>query len=230
MRNLAIIPVRTGSKRLKNKNILDFFGKPMFVHSVLAAQESGLFDEVHVSTESLDVVEICNQYKLSVKFLRDEALASDTATLTSLCQYILRKYRNEYDTCFDNFCLLWATAPLRKSTDIIKSYQMLSGGTDAVVSVTNYDLPVFCSQYKNEDGYLEPNFPEMFWTQKKIPNIYCDNGALCWVKVEAFNAEKSWMPKKTTPYFMVKSKSVDIDTKEDLDLAKYYYNQSLKSE
>ena len=92
MRNLAIIPVRTGSKRLKNKNILDFFGKPLFVHSVLAAQESGLFDEVHVSTESLDVVEICNQYKLSVKFLRDEALASDTATLASLCQYILRIY------------------------------------------------------------------------------------------------------------------------------------------
>lgn len=228
--NIAIIPVRTGSKRLPNKNTLDFFGKPMFMHTVEAAVKSQLFDEVHVSTESLDVLKICNQYKLSVKFLRDEALATDTATLTSLCEYILRKYRNEYDTCFDNFCLLWATAPLRKSIDITKSYQMLSGKTDAVVSVTNYDLPVFCSQYQNKDGYLQPNFPEMFWSKNEIPNIYCDNGALCWVKVEVFNLEKTWMPKKTKPYFMEKSRSVDIDTKEDLDLAKYYYAQSLKSE
>ena len=105
MRNLAIIPVRTGSKRLKNKNILDFFGRPMFIHTVEAAIKSRLFDEIHVSTESLEVVKICNQHNLPVRFLRDETLANDTANLVSVCAYVLDTFKNKYNKSFDNFCI-----------------------------------------------------------------------------------------------------------------------------
>ena len=231
MHNLAIIPVRMGSKRLKNKNILDFFGRPLFVHTIDAALKSGLFDEIHVSTESQRVVEICEEYNLSVRFLRDEVLASDTASLESVCAYVLDVYKNEYNINFENFCLLWATSPLRSSEDVVNSYGLLTEEADGVVSVTNYDLPVFCAQQEKSDGFLTPNFPDKFWLpSQKMPNVCCDNGCLCWVKVKAFNKEGVWMPKKTKPYYMEKSKSVDIDTQEDLDMAKYYYSQILNLE
>ena len=69
MRNLAIIPVRMGSKRLKDKNILNFFGRPLFVHTFDAALKSGLFSEIHVSTESQRVVKICKEYDIPVHFI-----------------------------------------------------------------------------------------------------------------------------------------------------------------
>tara|TARA_B110000003_G_C16639806_1_gene529763 strand:+ start:1677 stop:2372 length:696 start_codon:yes stop_codon:yes gene_type:complete len=231
MHNLAIIPVRMGSKRLKDKNILDFFGQPMFMHTVNAALKSGLFDEIHVSTESQRVLEICEEYNIPVRFLRNETLSSDTASLESVCSHVLDVYKNKYNISFENFCLLWATSPLRSSEDVVKSYELLSEETDGVVSVTNYDLPVFCAQEENSDGFLTPNFPDKFWLpSQKMPNVYCDNGSLCWVKVKAFNKEGVWMPKKTKPYYMKKSQSVDIDTKEDLDMAKYYYSNILNLE
>jgi CMP-N-acetylneuraminic acid synthetase len=224
--NIAIIPVRTGSKRLRNKNTLDFFGKPMFMHTVEAAKKSGLFDEIHVSTESQEVVEICVENDLSVRFLRDQNLASDEASLESVCLFVLDKYKNQYDLEFDNFCLLWATAPLRTSKDVIQSYELMTKEVDAIVSATTYDLPVFCAQEIDSNGFLVPIFPDMFWLpSQKMPKVYCDNGALCWVRVDAFLNEGIWMPKKSKPYIMDKSRSVDIDTKEDLNMAKYLFSQ-----
>jgi len=231
MRNLAIIPVRTGSKRLKNKNILDFFGRPMFIHTVEAAIKSGLFDEVHVSTESFEVVKICDQYSLPVRFLRDQKLANDTASLQSVCAYVLDTFRNKYNITFDNFCLLWATAPLRTSQDITSSYELLTDESDGVVSVASYDLPVFCAQQTKKDGFLTPRFPDMFWLpSQKMPTVCCDNGALCWVRAKAFGEQGVWMPEKTKPYYMEKNRSIDIETQEDLDLAKYYYLKNVDGE
>jgi len=226
-KNLAIIPARTGSKRLRNKNTLDFFGKPLFIHTVLSAIKSNLFEEVHVSTESNKVKEICEQYELEVKFLRPEILASDEAGLDSVCSFVLDEFEKKENLRFDKFCLLWATAPLLKPEDIIESYQLLTEEADAVASVTDYDLPVYCAQNINSDGLLNPIFPDIFWLKSQDqPKAYCDNGALCWVRVNAFIGEGAWMPKKTKPFFMAKERSVDIDTQEDLDRAKYYYEKN----
>tara|TARA_B100000780_G_scaffold102373_1_gene71550 strand:+ start:4429 stop:5142 length:714 start_codon:yes stop_codon:yes gene_type:complete len=228
--NIAIIPVRTGSKRLPGKNTADFFGKPMFMHTVDAAVKSNLFDEVHVSTESELVADICLNNNLKVEFLRPQHLADDTASLESVCLYVLDKFYNEYNKSFKNFCLLWATAPLRTSIDIVDSYSLLDESCDCVVSVTDYDLPVYCSQQVNSDGLLEPNFPDMFWLPgQDMPKVYCDNGALSWTKVDAFRKEGVWMPKKARPYYMDKSVSADIDTQADLDFARYLYEIQRKN-
>jgi CMP-N-acetylneuraminic acid synthetase len=232
MPNIAIIPVRTGSKRLPNKNILDFFGKPMFMHTVDAALESELFDEVHVSTESELVANICLENNLPIKFLRPDALAGDTASLESVCLYTLNKFLTDYEQSFNNFCLLWATAPLRTSLDIVNSYGLLQKDCDCdcVVSVTDYDLPVYCSQQIDHAGFLKPNFPDLFWLPgQDMPKVYCDNGALSWCRVDAFKREGVWMPKKSKPYYMDKSVSADIDTQLDLDYARYLYSLKTKN-
>ena len=130
MRNLALIPVRTGSKRLKNKNILDFFGKPMFIHTVEAAVNSKLFDEIHVSTESEDVVRICEKYNIEVRFLRSKNLASDSATLTSLCDYVIKTYKDfSIDKDPANNCLDVAviTDPKLRTKKTIKKLKNIAG-------------------------------------------------------------------------------------------------------
>ena len=122
-------------------------GSQCSLHTVEAAVNSELFDEIHVSTESEDVVKICEKYNIEVRFLRSKNLASDSATLTSLCDYVIKTYKDEFKMCYENFCVE-ATAPLRTSEDIIKSYNLLTEESSAVVSVTSYDLPVHCSQFE----------------------------------------------------------------------------------
>ena len=79
MKSIAIIPARSGSKGLKDKNIKLLSGKPLIAYSIESALESGLFDEVMVSTDSEQYAQIAREYGAKVPFLRSEKTASDTA-------------------------------------------------------------------------------------------------------------------------------------------------------
>ena len=74
MKNLCIIPARGGSKRIPRKNIKPFMGKPIMAYSIEAALESGIFDEVMVSTDDADFVEVAKQYGACVPFMRSECM------------------------------------------------------------------------------------------------------------------------------------------------------------
>ena len=82
MKNLAIIPARGGSKRIPRKNIRDFLGKPMIAYSIETALESGLFDEVMVSTDDGEIAEVAKKYGAKVPFMRSKEMADDYATLS----------------------------------------------------------------------------------------------------------------------------------------------------
>ena len=68
MKRLLIIPARSGSKRIKNKNIKFFFNKPMIHYSIQTALKSKLFDEIHVSTDSTKVLSFTSKFNLNNKF------------------------------------------------------------------------------------------------------------------------------------------------------------------
>jgi len=80
MANLAIIPARGGSKRIPRKNIKNFLGKPIIAYSIELALKSGLFDEVMVSTDDLEIAEIAQKYGAKVPFYRTEITSHDYAT------------------------------------------------------------------------------------------------------------------------------------------------------
>ena len=81
MKNLAIIPARSGSKGLKDKNILPLNGKPLLAYSIEAAFSSGCFDTVHVSTDSEKYADIARRYHADIPFLRStEKAADDTSS------------------------------------------------------------------------------------------------------------------------------------------------------
>ena len=225
MKNLAIIPIRLGSKRLPKKNIRLFSGKPLFMHTVEYAIESGLFDKIHISTESEEVVKLCRQEGIKIDFMRPVELARDQSRLQDVCEFVIKEYENRGEQ-YDNLCLLWATAPMRTHYDIENSYSMLSGHVNGVVGVTEYDLPVFCAQKIDGEGHIDPLFPDMLKLPgAQMPKAVCDNGSLCWVKMEAFKKYSTWLPPKMKGYHMSRRCSVDIDTEEDWHWAEYLYKK-----
>ena len=84
MKNLAIIPARSGSKRIPRKSREDFLRKPIRTYSIEVALTSGLFDEVMVSTDDEEIAEVAKRYGAKVPFLRSPENANDFATLADV--------------------------------------------------------------------------------------------------------------------------------------------------
>ena len=122
MKNIAIIPARSGSKGLKDKNIRLLNGKPLLAYSVEAALESEQFDEVMVSTDSEKYAEIAKEWGANVPFLRSAELSSDTATSKDVILDVLKRYA-ESGQVFDTFSLLQPTSPLRTAENICRVFQ-----------------------------------------------------------------------------------------------------------
>ncbi len=226
LKNLAIIPARSGSKRIPKKNIKDFLGKPIIEYTIKHAIDSGVFDEIHISTDSEEIANCGKKFDLVPNFLRKKNISLDNSSLNDVIKFVLEKFNNQKKK-FENICLLWATNPLRKPEDIIDSLKLLnSGKMNAVVAVSGYDLPVQCSMIQKKNNYLKPLFPKDFWkTSSEFPKVFCDIGSLAWVKTKAFNKYENWFPPKTSPFYIEKERAVDIDNLNDWKLAEYYFKK-----
>ena len=135
MKNIAIIPARSGSKGVKDKNIRELNGKPLIAYTIKAAINSGEFDEVMVSTDSELYAEIAQQYGTHIPFLRSKATATDTVTSWEMVEEVLKGYK-KLRKGFDTFCLLQSTSPLRTAEDIRGAYDLYRARAKfAVVSV-----------------------------------------------------------------------------------------------
>ncbi|MGB2553743.1 cytidylyltransferase domain-containing protein, partial [Campylobacter sp. MOP51] len=106
--NLCVIPARGGSKRIEHKNIKDFAGLPLIAHSIKAALDSSVFDEVIVSTDDEAIAEISLKFGAKVPFMRGANLSDDFATTGAVIKDACIKMGEK----FKNVCCLYATAPL----------------------------------------------------------------------------------------------------------------------
>ncbi|MDG1143761.1 MAG: acylneuraminate cytidylyltransferase family protein [Burkholderiales bacterium] len=225
VKRLAIIPARLGSKRLPRKNIKRFFGRPLLHYTLDCAKNTELFDTIHVSTESEEVADLAGELGCRPPFLRPADLASDTATLTQVCENVIKEYeaRGEF---FDTFCILWATAPLRSSQDVCVASTMLTDEIDGVVAVTEYSLPVYCAQSIDDNMNLTPVFPDLIRAPASVMSrVVCDNGAFCWVRVSSFKEHGTWLPPRLKGYEMPRDRSPDIDTEADWEWAAFLFDK-----
>ena len=91
-RCIAIIPARSGSKRIKNKNIKKFLKKPILYYPIKTAIKSGCFDEVYVSTDSVKIAKLAISYGAKVPYLRSKSLSNDTASTMSVIKNFINLY------------------------------------------------------------------------------------------------------------------------------------------
>ena len=121
---VAIIPARGGSKRILNKNIKNFFGKPIISYSIENAKNSNLFNRIIVSTDSLEIKKIAEACGAEVPFIRPEHLSDDHATTNSVIEHCL-DWLKEQGEVYDYCCTIYATAPLLKTQYLINGFDKL---------------------------------------------------------------------------------------------------------
>lgn len=222
MKNLAIIPARSGSKGLKDKNIRSLNGKPLLAYSVEAALQSGIFDRVMVSTDSKEYAEIAKVYGAQAPFLRSEKNSSDQASSWDMVREVLEYYRNR-GMEFDSFCLLQPTSPLRDAEDIREAYRLYEEKKAvSVISVCEAEhSPLWCGHLSDE-GSLEGFISEEHTRQRQgLGPFYRINGAIYIVNISEFEKNSFLYRKGSYAYIMEREKSVDIDGIQDFEYAEF---------
>lgn len=222
-RRLAIIPARGGSKRLPDKNIRLFHGKPMIGHILDVARESGLFDVIHVSTEDSRIQEVVAQLGYPIQFLRPAALADDHTPLMPVLKYVVETFRERGET-FDQVALLMACAPLIAAGDLQNAAALCDRGEGkrAVLSVAPYPVPVEWAYARKGNGELVPRQPGLFATRSQdLETCFYDAGCFAFFPTEQILREEG--PGGDQNYvglLIPKWKAVDIDDAEDWEMAK----------
>lgn len=185
MKNLCVIPARGGSKRIPRKNVKPFLGKPMLVYSIEAALLTDLFDEVMVSTDDEEIAEVARQYGAKVPFMRSVETANDFATTADVLNEVLAKYKEQGQE-FDNFCCVYATAPMIQSKDIIFAFEHLSKSEFTVVyPVVVFSYPIWRCLDLSEDGSMKRHWPEYENSRSQdLPKEYHDTGTFYWYKTQ----------------------------------------------
>lgn len=221
MKNIAVIPARSGSKGLKDKNIMELNGQPLLAYSIIAAKESGLFDEVMVSTDSNRYAEVAVNYGAEVPFLRSVGLSGDHAGSWDVVREVLGSYRMSGRT-FDSVCLLQPTSPLRDAGDIVCGYQLMDEkGANTVIGVCEMEHSPLWSSTLPADLSME-GFAKAGVTNRprqEIPIYYRVNGALYIRKVGTMADERNIYTDKCYAYVMPRERSVDIDLMLDFKVA-----------
>lgn len=222
MKNLAIIPARSGSKGLKDKNIKLLAGKPLIAYSILAARESGMFSEIMVSTDSADYARVAEEYGARIPFLRSEAMSSDTAGSWDVVKEVLEGYFVK-NIKFDTVCLLQPTSPLRRPEDIVEGYHQLEAKeADAVTSVCEVDhSPLWSMTLENDCSLAEFRSHMSSVPRQMLETYYRINGALYIRKIKYTDTGIDILDSKEYAYIMDRKRSIDIDTADDFEYASF---------
>jgi len=222
--NIAIIPARGGSKRIPRKNIQLFAGKPIIAYSIRAAVDSGLFDQVMVSTDDAEIAEIAQQYGAVVPFYRSEATSNDFAGIAEVLIEVIEQYQ-EKGQIFDKVCCILPTAPFVASNDLTQSYnQWIGTDFDALFPVVRYSFPI------QRALQFEGDSIKMIWPENRtvrsqdlMPTFH-DAGLFYWVKVSVLLQEKKVWTEHTTAFEIDESRAQDIDTPEDWKIAELKFS------
>ena len=137
--SIAIITARGGSKRIPHKNIKEFCGKPIITYSIEAALQSGLFDEVMVSTDDIEIARIAREAGARVPFMRSSESAGDYASTDDVLMEVLEIYRAQ-GRKFDTFCCLYPTAPFVTAEKLKIAMELLEKA-DSVMPVVKFSFP-----------------------------------------------------------------------------------------
>ncbi|RVU36762.1 acylneuraminate cytidylyltransferase family protein [Hwanghaeella grinnelliae] len=216
---LALIPARGGSKRLPRKNIADFLGKPIIAHTIAAAQNCGIFDHVVVSSDDDEIIDVAAKFGAEI-IARPKDLGSDSARVTDVCLHAMQFFDDRSEAVTE-LCCLYATAPLRTGDDIAAVHGLLGvEGCGFAMAVSTYPLPPHQALRATPAGTLEPMWPDLVSKRESdLPTLLVDNGSTYSVNATAFKEHRTFYGPGLRGHVMPQSRSIDINTREDLVVA-----------
>lgn len=227
---ICIIPARGGSKRLPGKNLALLNGKPLLAHAIEAARESGVFDRICVSSDDEEILETAREYGAEARE-RPDALATDRVQVKDVCAHLLEELA-EKGNVYEEFGLLLVTSPLRTASDVWQAYHTFQEKEGRfLMSLVPFSHPPQRAVHVSKDGYVEPFFGQEYMTQtQELETLYRHDGAIVFAKVDSFLKERKLYGSSVIPYVMPEERSVDIDTEDDLQRAKFLMNRSESSD
>ncbi len=222
--SIAIITARGGSKRIPRKNIKEFCGKPIIEYSIEAALQSGLFEEVMVSTDDAEIAKIAQAAGAQVPFMRSSVNAGDYAGTDDVLMEVLLAYR-ELGREFDTFCCIYPTAPFVTAQKLQKAMGLLEQA-DSVMPVVAFSFPPQRCMILNEAGELRMKWPEHARTRSQdLEPYYHDCGQFYCCRTAPFMEYKTTDLPHMVPMIMSELEVQDIDNQDDWEIAELKYRK-----
>lgn len=223
VKKLAVITARGGSKRIPRKNIKDFCGRPILAYSIEAAKDSGLFDEVMVSTDDEEIAAIAESYGAKVPFLRSADSSSDYATTTDVLLEVIGAYQKRGDN-YTWLCCIYPTAPFVTAEKLKRAFQKLrESDADALIPVVPFSYPPLRGLVIQENQ-VSMKWPEYTFTRSQdLETIYHDCGQFYFIRTDALIQEKNMLCRRMIPMIVSEIEVQDIDNETDWELAELKY-------
>ena len=217
---VAIVPARSGSKRIPHKNTRPFFGRPMLTYAVSAALNSGLFREVIVSSDDPAVARMVEPYGATF-VLRPPELATDSASLVDVARHVLDSLCNRGIEP-EALCQCMPNCPLVRSQDIVELWHRFERSNHRFqISVVPYRglYPHWAVVSDCQSGGRWLFGDNNFARSQELPKAYCPTGAIWWARTKDFLEQNAFYGSQFAIAPMDPNRGFDIDDEEDLKLA-----------
>ena len=227
-KNICLIPARGGSKRVKNKNIKKFLGKPLLERVIKTAKKSNLFDKIYVSTDSILIKKLAIKCGAFVPYIRSKELSNDSANLKSVIDDFLNKVILSQKTHKMNLFVLYPTSIFVDKKLIMKCNKMLKK-TEYVTTVKKFPHPIqrALKYYKKK---LKPiNLKHKLMRTQDLEEYYYNAGQIDCFKIDAWLKKKMFHKMYAKFVLLNDFDSIDIDTSDDLKLAYKLFNLNKKN-
>lgn len=224
MNILGLVPARSGSQEVKNKNLLKINGKSLIEIALSAAKKSRFINKVFLSTDKREYKKILKKLKLENDYIRPKKLATNKASIYDVARHAV-KWCEKKSWLVDYVVILQPTTPFRKVSDIDKVIKvLLNSNADSAISITKVSYPVHWMLKYNANGkYITSIFSNgnKFTRRQDAPIYFKPSGAIYVLKTSLLKKIKYLLPtKKTIGVEMDQVKSINIDTKLDYQVAK----------
>ena len=175
--NLAIILARSGSKRIKKKNIRRFLNKPIIHYSIDAIKKTKIFDKIHISTDSEEIANVVEKKNIKIDFLRPKNLSKDHTGSLEVIKWILNEYKKQ-GLIYENIFNIFACAPLIDHLDLLKAFKKYKKFKRKypLYVISKYKVPIEWSLVI-ENNILKPTYPKLISSDsKKFKEKYYETG------------------------------------------------------
>ena len=228
MKKLFLIPARGGSKGLPRKNILPLAGRPMIHYTIDAAKgamQEG--DELCISTEDDEIIQVVENYGIDVPFSRPIELAADNSGSEEVIRHAIDWYKNR-GHFFDLIVLLQVTSPLRNAQHVKEALALWNDEIDMVVSVKETAAnPYYVLFEEDKEGFLQKSKTGNFIRRQDCPNVYEYNGAIYVYNIDKIQHTSLSKFTRKKKYLMDTHCSIDVDDELDFLLAQIVLNGSV---
>lgn len=224
---LCIIPARAGSKTIRNKNIYKFNKRELVYYSIKFANSLNFINKTIFSSDSKKYLNIAKKCGSKNNHIRPKKLSGDNSQTIDLVNDILKNELKKNQD-YGYVLILQPTSPFRLKSDFNLAYKnLIKKKYDSAITVTKVDehperMKIF-KKHNRVENYIKMN-KESLIPRQKLSKVYIRAGSMYFTSVKSLYKSNSLVGKKVFGIKVKDKYSLNIDTKKDLILAKYYFN------